>query len=91
MMAKMSRNCRECVVMRCSGRDVLFLLIYNFFRIHYYARSVIIPSGAGGCLFRNELVVSVNTVKMQVQRIYRKLAVSSRREARHVARQVALV
>ena len=38
-----------------------------------------------------ELIVSVNTVKSQVQSIYRKLDIHSREEARDVARQLDLV
>jgi LuxR family maltose regulon positive regulatory protein len=37
------------------------------------------------------LIVSVNTVKTQVQSIYRKLNVNSRKEAREVARQLNLL
>jgi LuxR family maltose regulon positive regulatory protein len=38
-----------------------------------------------------ELVVSLNTVKTHVKSIYRKLNVSSRREARQAARHLNLV
>jgi LuxR family maltose regulon positive regulatory protein len=38
-----------------------------------------------------ELVVSVNTVKTHLQRIYRKLAVTNRAEAREAARRLKLV
>lgn len=37
------------------------------------------------------LVVSVNTIKTQVQSIYRKLNINSRKEARDVARELDLV
>ena len=37
-----------------------------------------------------ELIVSVNTVKTQVQSIFRKLNVNNRQEAREVARQLKL-
>ncbi|WP_255553198.1 response regulator transcription factor [Ktedonobacter sp. SOSP1-52] len=39
----------------------------------------------------NELVVSINTVKTQLQSIYRKLNVSNRVEASEAARQLKLV
>ena len=38
-----------------------------------------------------ELVVSVNTIKTHLQRIYRKLAVTNRAEAREAARQLKLL
>lgn len=38
-----------------------------------------------------ELIVSINTVKTQVKSIYRKLDVSSRREASEVARHLHLL
>lgn len=38
-----------------------------------------------------ELVVSVNTIKTQVQSIYRKLDVSSRSQARRAARELRLL
>jgi LuxR family maltose regulon positive regulatory protein len=38
-----------------------------------------------------ELIVSVNTIKTHVKHIYRKLDVTSRRDARNVARQLKLI
>jgi LuxR family transcriptional regulator, maltose regulon positive regulatory protein len=48
---------------------------------------------AGGRTYRqiaDELIVSTNTIKTQLKSIYRKLGVSSREEARQVARQLKM-
>jgi LuxR family maltose regulon positive regulatory protein len=39
----------------------------------------------------DELVISINTVKTHLQRLYRKLGVGSRREARQTARRLRLL
>jgi LuxR family transcriptional regulator, maltose regulon positive regulatory protein len=49
---------------------------------------------AAGCSnpeIANELVVSINTIKTQVQSIYYKLGVNSRQEAREAARRLRLI
>ena len=51
----------------------------------------LLAAGRSNPEIAQELVVSVNTVKTQVQSIYRKLNVNSRWEAREAARQLKLL
>ncbi len=51
----------------------------------------LLSAGRSNPEIASELIVSINTVKTQVQSIYRKLNVSSRREARDAARQLQLL
>jgi LuxR family maltose regulon positive regulatory protein len=51
----------------------------------------LLTAGLSNPEIAQELIVSVNTVKTQVQSIYRKLDVSSRREARSAARHLNLI
>ncbi|MCL4862660.1 MAG: hypothetical protein KJZ93_24825, partial [Caldilineaceae bacterium] len=51
----------------------------------------LVAAGLSNPAIAEELVVSVNTVKTQVQSIYRKLDVHSREEARDVARELGLI
>ena len=51
----------------------------------------LVAAGLSNPAIAEELIVSVNTVKTQVQSIYRKLDVHSRAEARDVARQLGLI
>jgi LuxR family transcriptional regulator, maltose regulon positive regulatory protein len=51
----------------------------------------LLAAGSSNPDIAEELIVSVNTIKTQVQSIYRKLNVSSRREARQMARELDLV
>ena len=51
----------------------------------------LLAAGRSNPEIAQELVVSVNTVKTQVQSIYRKLNVNSRWEAREVARHLKLL
>ncbi len=51
----------------------------------------LLAAGRSNPEIAQELIVSINTVKTQVQSIYRKLNVNSRWEARDAARQLKLV
>lgn len=51
----------------------------------------LLAAGLSNPEIANELVVSVNTIKTQVQSIYYKLGVNSRQEAREAARKLRLV
>ena len=51
----------------------------------------LLAAGLSNPEMAQELVVSVNTIKTQVQSIYRKLGVTSRKEARATARRLDLV
>jgi LuxR family maltose regulon positive regulatory protein len=51
----------------------------------------LIVAGMSNADIAQELVVSINTVKTHVKSIYRKLNVSSRVEAREIARELKLV
>jgi LuxR family maltose regulon positive regulatory protein len=51
----------------------------------------LLSAGRSNPEIASELIVSINTVKTQVQSIYRKLNVSSRREACDAARQFQLL
>jgi len=51
----------------------------------------LLAAGRSNPEIAQELVVSVNTVKTQVQSIYRKLNVNSRWEAREAARHLKLL
>jgi len=51
----------------------------------------LLAAGRSNPEIANELIVSVNTIKTQVQSIYYKLGVNSRQEAREVARKLRLV
>ena len=51
----------------------------------------LLAAGRSNPEIAQELVVSVNTVKTQVQSIYRKLNVKSRWEARDAARRLKLI
>jgi LuxR family maltose regulon positive regulatory protein len=51
----------------------------------------LLAAGLSNPEIARELIVSVNTVKTQVQSIYRKLNVTGRREARERARVLKLV
>ncbi len=51
----------------------------------------LLAAGLSNPEIANELVVSVNTIKTQVQSIYYKLGVNSRQEAREAARRLRLV
>ena len=51
----------------------------------------LLAAGRSNPEIAQELIVSVNTVKTQVQSIYRKLNVKSRWEARDVARNLKLI
>jgi LuxR family maltose regulon positive regulatory protein len=51
----------------------------------------LLAAGLSNPEIADELVVSVNTIKTQLQSIYRKLNVSSRAEARRAARQLDLL
>ena len=50
----------------------------------------LLSNGRSNTEIANELIVSVNTVKTQLQSIYRKLNVNSRHEARTAAQQLKL-
>jgi len=51
----------------------------------------LLVAGLSNADIARELVVSTNTIKTHVKSIYRKLSVSSRKEAREVARELKLV
>jgi len=51
----------------------------------------LLAAGRSNPEIANELVVSINTIKTQVQSIYYKLGVNSRQEARDAARKLRLV
>jgi DNA-binding NarL/FixJ family response regulator len=51
----------------------------------------LLAAGNSNAEIARELVVSVNTIRTQVQSIYRKLNVNNRVEASAVARQLELV
>ena len=51
----------------------------------------LLAAGRSNPEIANELIVSVNTIKTQVQSIYYKLGVNSRQEAREAARKLGLV
>jgi LuxR family maltose regulon positive regulatory protein len=51
----------------------------------------LLAAGRSNPEIAQELIVSVNTVKTQVQSIYRKLNVKNRWEAREAARQLKLL
>ena len=50
----------------------------------------LVAAGRSNPEIAGELVVSVNTIKTQVQSIYRKLNVNTRDEAREAARELDL-
>jgi LuxR family maltose regulon positive regulatory protein len=51
----------------------------------------LLAAGNSNAEIARELVVSVNTIRTQVQSIYRKLNVNNRVEASEVARRLSLV